>query len=57
MNRFLRNIIVEVFVTIRTVGCSLLSFFYFIVMIGFDRRTIGLGKTGRTKWLELVTLE
>lgn len=57
MNRFLRNIIVEVFVTIRTVGCSLLSFVYFIVMIGFDRRTIGLGKTGRKKWLELVTLE
>jgi hypothetical protein len=57
MNRFLRNIIVEVFVTIRTVGCSLLSFFYFIAMIGFDRRTIGLGKTRRTKWQELVTLE
>ena len=24
---------------------------------GFDRRTIGLGKTRRTKWQELVTLE
>lgn len=57
MNRFLRNIIVEVFVTIRTVGCSLLSFVYFIAMIGFDRRTIGLGKTRRTKCQELVTLE
>ena len=34
-----------------------MSLFYFIVMIGFDRRTIGLGKTRRTKWQELVTLE